>query len=82
MALKTPVIATRAGGTLELQQNHPTAFWAEPGDASSLAQTIVDFANQPDVARDHVNAASQLIQTEHDVAKTVQTIESLLMRGG
>ena len=78
MSLETPVIATRAGGTIELQQQHPTAFWAQPGDAVSLAQAIVDFANQPHVAGEHVKAAYQLVLAEHEVAGAVKSIESLL----
>ncbi len=30
MALGTPVIATRAGGTVELEREKPTILWAQP----------------------------------------------------
>ena len=78
MALRTPVIATRSGGTVELQRDEPTAFWAAPTNPQSLAEAILEFANQPKRAARQVRAATELIHKHHDVAKTVRRIEDLL----
>ncbi|MEO1525207.1 MAG: glycosyltransferase [Planctomycetota bacterium] len=78
MALGVPVIATRAGGTIELQGDKPTAFWAEPGQSRSLADAILAFAESPETAAQHIDAAKRLIATDHELQTTLRIIESLL----
>jgi glycosyltransferase involved in cell wall biosynthesis len=80
MALGTPVIATRAGGTVELERNEPTIGWAQPSDPASLAAAIVQFATDREAAERRVAAARQLIAEHHDVAATTRVIEDLLAR--
>lgn len=79
MALGTPVIASRAGGTIELQRDEATAFWAEPGDAYSLSNAILQFAADSEQASRHRDAASRLIHSEHDLHTTIKRVEDLLM---
>ena len=78
MALDVPVIATRAGGTIELEQDEPTAFWAEPGRPDSLCDAILRFATEPETATRQIHAAAQLIVSKHNLRTTVKEIESLL----
>ena len=80
MALGTPVIATRAGGTVELERDEPTIGWAKPSDPSSLAAAIVQFATDRDAAERRVAAARRMITKHHDVAATTRQIEDLLER--
>ena len=80
MALGTPVIATRAGGTVELERDEPTICWAQPSDPASLAAAIVQFATDREAAERRVAAARQLIAEHHDVAATTRVIEDLLAR--
>ncbi len=78
MALGTPVIATRAGGTIELQHDSPTAFWAEPGDPPSLAQAILQFTANPQQAERQRRAAQRLVDSDHDPDAITQNNEDLL----
>ncbi|QEG00495.1 GDP-mannose-dependent alpha-(1-6)-phosphatidylinositol monomannoside mannosyltransferase [Stieleria maiorica] len=78
MALGTPVIATRAGGAIELQADAPTAFWADPGNPPSLAQAILEFAANPDQAATQRLAAQQQIESDHAPAAITRQIEQLL----
>lgn len=78
MALATPVIATRSGGTVELERETPTIFWAQPNDAASLGDAILRFAGDPGKAKLHCNAARRLIESEHDAKSIVRKIEDLL----
>tara|TARA_R110002049_G_scaffold4601_5_gene32548 strand:- start:757668 stop:758873 length:1206 start_codon:yes stop_codon:yes gene_type:complete len=93
MAIGTPVIATRAGGTVELQRDEPTILWADPMSPASLAQTILAFSHEspsshgpsvdrsspgPNAVSKRVSAAMQLVESHHDVRKTIKRIESLL----
>lgn len=80
MSIGTPVIATRAGGTTELQGDRPTAFWAQPSEPASLAREILEFALEPQRAWEHVAEARQWVETEHDLMTTIQKIESLMSR--
>ncbi len=78
MALETPVIATHAGGTVELERGEPTILWAEPNAPESLAAAILQFARDRDAALARVAAATTMIATHHDVHRTTRRIEELL----
>ena len=78
MALKTPVIATRSGGTVELQREHPTAFWADPGAPESLAKAIDMFLKRPKVAREYTANAYDYVMRFHNISDAVRQIEALL----
>ena len=80
MALATPVIATRAGGTVELEREEPTVLWAEPRNPRSIARAILDFATNPTDAERRVSAATQLVRDHHDVTSTTRRIEKYLER--
>lgn len=79
MALGTAVIATRAGGAVELQQDQPTAFWADPRSPTSIAEAVLLFANHPDQAVRHVENAKQIIESNHNLNRVVHRIEDLLL---
>lgn len=82
MALGTPVIATRAGGTVELEKDEPTILWAEPSQSDSLESCIREFAKDwiatPSKASERANAALRMIHKHHDVTIQTRRIESLL----
>lgn len=78
MAIGTPVIATRAGGTPELQRDRPTAFWAEPMDPPSLSHAIQCYLESPSLAQQHAEAARDLIESDHDLKNSIHQIESHL----
>ena len=78
MALGTPVIATRSGGTVELQLETPTAFWARPGEPASIAGAILEFSREKARADQHCRAALQLVHSEHDPGTITRQIEHLL----
>lgn len=77
-SLSTPVIATRAGGTIELERDEPTILWANPSDPKSLADAIRQFVTDRGRAEQRTDAATRLIQAHHDADTTVRRIEDLL----
>ncbi|MEM0925205.1 MAG: glycosyltransferase [Planctomycetota bacterium] len=79
MAVGTPVIATRAGGTPELQGEHPTAMWAEPSDPASLARAIANFFTSPDQVAANREAATRLIEQEYRFERSMEEIERELL---
>ncbi len=78
MSLGTPVIATRAGGTVELERDQPTVLWANPNDSKSLAGALQTFVADRESAQIRAAAAKQLINEFHDVKKMTRKIEKLL----
>ncbi|MEM9587033.1 MAG: glycosyltransferase [Planctomycetota bacterium] len=78
MALSTPVIATRSGGTLDLERECPTIWWAQPANPSSLAGAIESFFGGGVEVQQRVDAAFEMTQVHHDVHQTVREIESLM----
>lgn len=78
MALGTPVIATRAGGTVELERDEPTILWAEVNDPKSIANAIVELSADSVATAARTAAATRMIQQHHNVAETTKKIERLL----
>jgi glycosyltransferase involved in cell wall biosynthesis len=78
MALGTPVIATRAGGTMELERGEPTILWAQPRDPSSLADAIAGLSTDRGSAQRRAAAATGLIRKHHDLSRAVRSIENQL----
>jgi len=48
LLLGTPVVGSRAGGTLEMVRDHETGLLYEPGNASDLARKIRYLVEHPD----------------------------------
>lgn len=78
MALGTPVIATRAGGTVELEREAPTILWAEPQNPNSLADAIRVFVSDPKSSQSRIKAATHLIEEHHDLKTTCHQLERYL----
>ncbi len=81
MAIETPVIATSAGGTVELQRDEPTILWSNPNDPLSLAAALLTFNRDREAAKERASAALRLVQTHHDVTEVTRQIEDLLRSG-
>ncbi len=79
MALEIPVIATRAGGTIELERDEPTILWAEPQNPSSLAEAILSFASDPKSSVQRIQAATRLITKHHHIETTCRRLEKYLL---
>ncbi|EMI17628.1 glycosyl transferase group 1 family protein [Rhodopirellula maiorica SM1] len=79
MALGTPVIATRAGGTIELMDHEPTMLLADPGNPLSLANAIREFVSDRDAAILRADVALRYVRDFHDVNQTTRRIEELFL---
>ncbi|MEM6690038.1 MAG: glycosyltransferase [Planctomycetota bacterium] len=78
MAAGISVIATRSGGTVELQRDEPTIFFAKPGDPLSLADAIRLFIEDQSGRLARRESALRLVRTHHDVRTQTKEIESIL----
>ncbi len=79
-AVSTPVLATRSGGTVELQAvaHEPTCFWVPTNDPDALATGLRELASSPETRRLHVQTAHALIRSRHSVAATVEKMSAIL----
>lgn len=79
MALSVPVLASRCGGTLELELSDPTIRWFTAGDPASLADALENFRDDPAGNSTRVRAATRHIKRFHEVSTVVGQIEAKLM---
>lgn len=79
--LETPVIATRSGGTAELQRfrDDPTCFWAEPQSPESLAGAMVAMLGDPVQRAQHVTAGTQWVETRHTIDAAMSRLTPILL---
>ena len=78
MSLRTPVIATSVGGTVELQRSDDTILWAQANKPQSLADALSAFAVDRDSATRRADSALKYVQRHHDVQAATNRIEELL----
>ncbi len=79
MALGTPVIATRAGGTMELERDQPTILWCDAMDPRSLAGAIHNFSIDRESANKRAVNASELVGRHHEITAVTRKVEQLLL---
>ena len=78
MSLRTAVIATRIGGTNELEKERPTIWWANPRDPRSIGNSMIEFVTHRDEISNRIDAAEQLVVQNHDISLQTRKIEKLL----
>ncbi len=80
MALGTPVVATRAGGTEEIAHNRTHALLVDCGDRSGLAGAMTTLAGDPARGRALAAAARQRVETDLSFARRVAKVEHIYTR--
>lgn len=69
MAMKRPVIASKAGGPTEIIEDGKTGFLVEPGDDKALADRLIVLLNDPTLAQ-HIGRAGYEVATQRFSADT------------
>ena len=78
LAHGVPVVTTRLSGIPELVRDHETGLLAEPGDAGSLAATIIEVLASPGSARTRAEAGRRLVEEEFDLRASARRMAELL----
>jgi glycosyltransferase involved in cell wall biosynthesis len=82
LAVGTPVIATRAGGSGDIVRDGETARLVPPADSRALADAILEVLRDPARVRAMARRGQQEVLAEHSLdatmARTVRVYESLL----
>lgn len=81
-ALEVPVIATEAGGTVELMSHagQRTLWSMPPGDPEALARELFSFANGPNERLARRSAGLDLVREHHSITRAVAQISEILCR--
>jgi glycosyltransferase involved in cell wall biosynthesis len=82
MLSRRPVIATAAGGTIELIRNHQTGWLVEPGEVSSLKKVLLEIQQLEQTLALHpiIECAHQEALERFSIAQTNGQIFKLLSR--
>ena len=79
MALGVPVIATDAGGAVEVLRdgNQELGLLVPPGDSEALAEAIARTLDDPEAARQRAALAVPSVRSRFDVRRTAATLMSV-----
>jgi len=77
MAMETPIVATDAGGTAEICRPGIDGMIVAPGDASSLAQALLQVLDDGSARAARVVAARQRVENELSFERRVRALESI-----
>ncbi|MCB2019742.1 MAG: glycosyltransferase family 4 protein, partial [Burkholderiaceae bacterium] len=79
MASSLPVVATAAGGPLEMLREGE-GLLVPPGDASALAGALIGLVGQPDAAREMGRRARDAVTHRLSIERTLDDAEALYRR--
>jgi glycosyltransferase involved in cell wall biosynthesis len=71
-----PVVATRAGGVLEIIDDGRTGLLVPPGDAAALAQVLARIQAQPQAFQEMAAAGQADAQTRFALSSVLQAVEA------
>jgi glycosyltransferase involved in cell wall biosynthesis len=77
MAMETPVVATRAGGTAELIQDGVHGLLVTPGDAAVLAGAMELALAEPSATAQRSAAARRRVELEFSFDLRLKTVEAI-----
>ncbi len=80
MAVGTPLIATRVGGTAEIVEHGHNGVLCPPGDVAALRDAIERLGRQPDVAAELATRGRQRVREAFTWEIAAGTFESLYQR--
>ena len=78
MLARTPVVATRAGGPVEIIEDGTTGRLVPPGDPRALAQTLRALLDDPHAQADMVDEAYDRARTRFSVDAMLEAVDEQL----
>lgn len=78
MLAERPVIATRAGGAVEIITDGETGRLVPPGDALALGTAIDDLLNRPEMAEDMAQAAARAAVNRFSLDQQINGVTSVV----
>jgi glycosyltransferase involved in cell wall biosynthesis len=81
MAAGLPIVSTRVGGVAEVAPEREVAAYSDPGDASGLADAMIDLALNADLAR-MGSTARDLVSSRFTIDRTWAEYQALFRKLG
>jgi glycosyltransferase involved in cell wall biosynthesis len=82
MLLGKPVVASAAGGVLELIEHGETGFLVPPGDAQALADCLVDVLSRPERSKQLGCRAKASARTRFSLSRQVEEMTAIYESAG
>ncbi|WP_416670494.1 glycosyltransferase family 4 protein [Egbenema bharatensis] len=82
MLCGTPVVATAAGGAIELVQPNQTGWLTPPGDVQALAAVVNQCHHSPETAQTIAHAAQEQSRQRFNLEEVSRQIHEILLRVG
>jgi len=79
LALRTPVISTTVSGVPEIIYNNITGVTVSPRNSQQLAEAIIGFLNNPDVAETYVKNGRDLVEEKFNIKKNIKELVSIFI---
>jgi sugar transferase (PEP-CTERM/EpsH1 system associated) len=80
MATRLPVVATRVGGNAELIESGLSGLIVPPANSEALAEAMLEYFNDPGMARRHAKAARHAAVTRFSLHRMLRDYSNLYER--
>lgn len=80
MAMKKPIIATRAGGPIEIIDEGVNGLLVPPGDVRKLADAIIELLQNPDKRKKMGEAGRKTVEEKFTIQSHVALTESIFRK--
>ena len=77
MAMQLPILAARAGGTLQQITDGVNGLFYHVADSKDLAEKLLYYVKNPDIRNKHGKAAREFVEKNHDMKKTISQLLKL-----
>ncbi len=77
MAMKLPVLAYRADGTIEAIQEGVTGYLCQPGDVNQMSESCIRLAKNPMIREEFGKKGLQIAKQEYDLDRMIDEIDVL-----
>ncbi|MFC1816721.1 glycosyltransferase family 4 protein [Thermodesulfobacteriota bacterium] len=79
MAMEKPVVATMAGGAMEIVDNGKTGLLVPPDDSSALAKAIITMHNRKELARLMGKEGRKRVENMFSIKKNVERTQKIYL---
>jgi glycosyltransferase involved in cell wall biosynthesis len=79
MAMKLPVVANRADGTVEAIRHGQTGYLCSPGDIKQMAKYCIELCNNPDLRSEMGHLSNKIAFEEFDLLRMIKQIDNLYL---
>jgi glycosyltransferase involved in cell wall biosynthesis len=80
MALRVPVVASRAGGMPEIVEDGVNGYLVEPGNWREISERVLELLGNREKRALFAEKGSKTVRERFDVSRTVRELERVFVR--